>query len=98
MGSTVGLGQWPDMSFGPPAMSSPQAQQVQQAQCAMVLQQLYGWLQAAVPQAPQYAAAVPPTIEAVRLYRSGQYDQCLAQIQLVTGFIGRGGQPATPPQ
>ncbi|MET8000911.1 hypothetical protein [Nonomuraea glycinis] len=97
MGPTVGLGQWPDMSA--PAMGSPQANQAQaQAQCATALQQLYGWLQAAVPQAPQFAAAVPATIEAVRLYRSGHYDQCLAQIQLVTGFIGRGGQQATPPQ
>ncbi|MGN9786547.1 hypothetical protein ACTMTF_34350 [Nonomuraea sp. ZG12] len=94
MGPTVGLGQWPDMISGAPAMGLPQ---VSQAQCATALQQLYGWLQAAVPQAPQYANAVPATIEAVRLYRNGQYDQCLAQIQLVTGFIGRGGQP-TPPQ
>ncbi|GAA1021267.1 hypothetical protein Aple_059800 [Acrocarpospora pleiomorpha] len=94
MGPT--LGQWPDMRTTP-GMGSPPAGPAQ-TQCAAALQRLYGWLQAVLPQAPQYTGAVPLAVEAVRLYRNGHYDACLAQIQQVADFIGRGGQPYLPPQ
>ncbi|WP_214103677.1 hypothetical protein [Acrocarpospora catenulata] len=102
MGPMAGLGQWPQMmrngsyAAGPgmgPAPAGPALMQ-----CAVALQQLYGWLQAAIPQAPQYAGAVPLAVEAVRLYRNGQPEACLAQIQAVFDFIGRGGQPYLPPR
>ncbi|NUR88324.1 MAG: hypothetical protein HOY71_29915 [Nonomuraea sp.] len=67
-----------------------------QAQCAMALQQLHGWLRTTVPRSPQLAEAVPASVQAVRLYRSGQYEACLAQIQTVVAELGRLGRQSSP--
>jgi hypothetical protein len=67
-----------------------------QQQCAMALMQLHGWLQSALPQAPQLVEVIPPTIQAVRLYRSGQFAACLAQVQQVVNLVGGAGQPGRP--
>ncbi|MEV4892665.1 hypothetical protein AB0K48_25125 [Nonomuraea sp. NPDC055795] len=72
-----------------------QASQLQM-QCAMALRQLHGWLWTVVPQWPQLAEAVPLTVQAVRLYRTGQFEACLAQIQTVVAQIGRLGQQSRP--
>jgi|SRR4051812_4196331 len=78
-----------------PGMGSGQTSQLR-AQCAMALQQLHGWLRATVPQVPQLAEAVPLTVQAVRMYRAGQFEACLAQIQTVVAQIGRLGQQSRP--
>ncbi|MFI6602389.1 hypothetical protein ACIBHX_39575 [Nonomuraea sp. NPDC050536] len=78
-----------------PGVGSAQASQLQ-VQCAMALQQLHGWLQTVVPRSPQLAEAVPLTAQAVRLYRAGQFEACLAQIQTVVAQIGRLGQQNRP--
>ncbi|MGN9836584.1 hypothetical protein ACTMTI_00545 [Nonomuraea sp. H19] len=67
-----------------------------QQQCAMALMQLHAWLQATLPQAPQLAEVIPLTIQAVRLYRSGQYEACLAQVQQVVNLVGGSGQHSRP--
>jgi hypothetical protein len=69
---------------------------VSQAQCAITLQRLYGWLQAALPQSPQVAGIIPLVVQAVQLYRAGQHDACMAQIQSVLGIINA-GHPNLPP-
>jgi hypothetical protein len=70
-----------------------------QLQCAAMLQRLYGWLQVAVPQQPQLAAVIPLLVQAVQLYRVGQYELCAAQLQPVIGMLNqaRAVQPALPP-
>ncbi|GAA2398647.1 hypothetical protein [Nonomuraea africana] len=94
----VGQGHWSGMALGGVAVAPGMAQAGQlQTQCAMALRQLHGWLQAAVPQAPQLAEFIPLTVQAVRLYRSAQYEACLAQIQQVVNLIGRAGQQNLPP-
>lgn len=66
-----------------------------QVQCAVTLQQLYSWLQVSLPQAPQVAGIIPPLVQAVQLYRAGQYEACLAQLQAVLGVVN-GGRPTVP--
>lgn len=78
-----------------PGAGAAQASQLQM-QCAMALRQLHSWLRAVVPQTPQLAEAVPLTVQAVRMYRAGQYEACLAQIQAVVTQIGRLGQQNRP--
>jgi hypothetical protein len=96
----AGPGRWPNVVAGgvgvAPNESLGQAGYVQ-AQCAMALRQLYGWLQATVPQTPQLSDAVLPAVQAVRLYRAGQGQACLAQVQAVLGLIGRADPLISPP-
>ncbi|MEZ0076198.1 hypothetical protein [Planotetraspora sp. GP83] len=58
-----------------------------QAQCAVTLQQLYGWLQASLPQAPQIAGVIPLLVQAVQMYRIGRHEACMAQIQSVLSIV-----------
>jgi hypothetical protein len=67
-----------------------------QAQCAATLQGMYGWLQASLPQAPQLAGIIPLAVQAVRLYRAGQYEACLAQVQYTIAIAHPGGITAPP--
>jgi hypothetical protein len=67
-----------------------------QAHCAMTLQGLYGWLQAALPRSPQLAGVVPLVVQAVRLYRAGQHEACAVQLQSVIGIVNA-GRPGMPP-
>ncbi|ETK32274.1 hypothetical protein [Microbispora sp. ATCC PTA-5024] len=67
-----------------------------QARCAAALQWMFGWLQASLPQAPQLAGIVPLAVQAVRLYRAGQYEACLGQIQYTLTAV-QYGPPIAPP-
>jgi hypothetical protein len=95
----VGQERWQSMAFGGVAVApgGGMSQQGQlPSQCATALLQLHGWLHAALPQAPQLADVIPLTIQAVRLYRSGQYEACLAQVQQVVNLVAAAGQPGRP--
>jgi hypothetical protein len=95
----VGQEHWSGMALGgvavAPNVGMAQKSQLQ-LQCAMALLQLNGWLQTTIPQAPQLAEVIPLAIQAVRLYRSGQYEACLAQIQQVLNLVARAGQAGRP--
>ncbi|MFC0553690.1 hypothetical protein ACFFHJ_22615 [Planotetraspora thailandica] len=67
-----------------------------QLQCAVILLDLYGWLRAALPRSPQLAGIVPLVVQAVRLYRAGQHEMCVAQAQSVIAIINA-GRPGVPP-
>ncbi|GAA4583704.1 hypothetical protein GCM10023194_21710 [Planotetraspora phitsanulokensis] len=88
-----------DAAPGPattPDPGSPGPSGLLQVHCAMSLQQLYAWLQATVPQAPQVAGVVPLVVRAVQLYRAGQHEACVAQIQSVLDSINAGHWSAAP--
>jgi hypothetical protein len=90
----VGQERWSSMPFGGVALAPQNPQQ----QCAMALMQLHGWLQATLPQAPQLAEAIPPMVQAVRLYRNLQFEACMAQVQHEVNLVGGAGQPGRPSQ
>ncbi|MBP2706994.1 hypothetical protein JOL79_24720 [Microbispora sp. RL4-1S] len=66
-----------------------------QVHCAVTLQRIYGWLQASLPQTPQLAAVIPLIVQAVRLYRTGQFEACLSQVQYALAVVSP-GQPIVP--
>lgn len=78
-----------------PIPGRPMAPNPSQVHCAVTLQQLYSWLQASLPQAPQLAGVIPLLVQAVQLYRAGQYEACLAQLQAVLGIVNS-GRPTVP--
>ncbi|WP_204017373.1 hypothetical protein [Sphaerimonospora thailandensis] len=78
-----------------PIPGHPPALVPAQVQCAVTLQRLYAWLQMSLPQAPQVAGIIPLLVQAVQLYRAGQFEACLAQLQAVLGFVNS-GQPTVP--
>ncbi|HEX4813076.1 MAG TPA: hypothetical protein VFV66_10040 [Nonomuraea sp.] len=49
--------------------------------CRALLEQFNAWLQETVPQAPHLAGVVPVALQAVQLYRSEQYDACIARVR-----------------
>lgn len=89
----MGAASGPAMAPGP---GRPGPSGLLQVHCAMSLQQLYGWLQATIPQAPQVAGIVPLVVRAVQLYRAGQHEACVAQIQSVLDSITTGQWSAAP--
>lgn len=90
----VAAGAAPGTAMGP-VPGRPMTPGPSQVHCAVTLQRLYGWLQASLPQAPQLAGLIPLLVQAVQLYRSGQYEACLAQLQAVLGVVNS-GQPTVP--
>lgn len=104
MTSMGGGPSWP--GFGPGVIGAPvgvmpsqDPRNIQslQAQCARMLQHLHGWLRTVVPQAPYLATAIPLVIQAVHMYRNGQYEACLTQLQTVRGMLNPAGQSGLPP-
>lgn len=96
-GGMTGAGTAPTMSALPTLTPIPGAgvfQTASQAHCALLLQRMNDWLHQTIPHSPQLEGIVPMVIQAVRLYRTGQYDACLAHLRSAAEILALVGRPA----